>query len=113
MNLGQQRFQVSFLLGKKSAHVRAGSDPGASEADDLLDFRERQPEAAPLLDEVQYVQHIRRINPVTRCRSERRRQDAARFVEPQCLPGHAAALDNLTNPHGATVNPVPWGRVKP
>jgi len=80
VNLGQQRLQIGFLLDEQPADVRARRGPGAAKADDVLDLRQSEPETPPLLHEVEHVEHIRRIDAITRRGSAWRWQNAARFV---------------------------------
>jgi len=65
-DLGQERLEVGFLLRQQAADVRARGRPTASEADDVFDLRQRQPQPLPLLDKVEQTDHVIGIDPITR-----------------------------------------------
>jgi hypothetical protein len=70
-------------------------------------LRERQPEAPTSPHKVEHIQDIRGIDAVARRRSTWRWQDAARFIEAQCLAADTGARYDFTDLHKRTLNPAP------
>jgi hypothetical protein len=107
MNLTKQGLKIGLLLDEQAPNMTARSGPRTSEADDVLDFRERQAETLTLLDEVEHVQHVCAVDAIARRGAACRRQDASCLIEPQSFPADAAPLGDFTDSHGARVDPAP------
>ena len=75
----------------------AGPGLGAPERDDRAYLGKGQPEAPGPRYEVKHPQDIGRIDPVARRRTARCRHDAARLVQAERLPAHAAASRHLAD----------------
>ena len=96
-NLGQERLQVGFLLRQQAPNMGARRRPGTSKADDVLDLRQRQPQPAALLDEIEHAENLIVIDAIARSGAPRRWQDAACLIELQRLAAHAAPFHDLTD----------------
>ena len=81
-NLGKKRLQVGRLLQQQSPNVGARRRAGASKADDVFDFSERQPEPSTLLDEAEHGKGLVGIDAIARSGAARRGQDASRLIQP-------------------------------
>jgi len=112
VNGAQDRLERCGFLFQEPVDVDARRGPGAPQRDDVLDFRKREPETATLLDERQHAEHVVGVHAIARLGTTGRRQNPARFVHAEGLAADAAALDDLTDSHGPTVDPALWGQVK-
>jgi hypothetical protein len=79
-NLRQERLQVGCLLQQQLPNVGAWRRARASEADDVFDFSERQPEPSTLLDEAEHGKGLVGIVPIARSGAARRRQDGSCLI---------------------------------
>ncbi len=71
-----------------------------------------------LRDEGEHAESVLSVQAIAGDRARGGPQDPGRLVEAQRLPSHSGAPGELSDAqsliaHAATINPAPWGRVKP
>jgi hypothetical protein len=92
--------------------------PRALDREDALHLGDREPEASSLYNEAHHGKRVAGVQPVAGLCPPWGFQDPGSLVDPERLggdstpPGHFAD-SHAAHVHGDSVNPAPWGKVKP
>ena len=112
----EQLGKVSGLLFQQRADVRAWGTAITPLGGDLRDLGEGQAETPSAGDETKDAEHVGRIHAIAGCGTAGVRDDAARLIESERLPGDSAALGHVANQqavcHVTRIDLAPYGKVK-